>query len=46
MERSDLDIVVSDAGPIIYLDELDTLALLSDFQTIILPDAVWEEILR
>ena len=36
--------VVCDAGPVIHLDELNLLDLLTDFQEIILPDTVWEEI--
>lgn len=36
--------VVCDAGPIIHLDELNCLDLLTDFQEIILPDTVWKEI--
>ena len=37
---------VCDAGPIIHLDELDCIHLLSDFQEIILSNTVWEEIKR
>jgi predicted nucleic acid-binding protein len=36
--------VVCDAGPIIHLDELGYLDLLSDFQEIFLSDTVWKEI--
>jgi len=36
--------VVCDAGPIIHLDELGCLDLLSDFQEIFLSDTVWKEI--
>lgn len=36
--------VVCDAGPVIHLDELGCLHLLSDFQEIFLPDTVWKEI--
>ena len=36
--------VVCDAGPIIHLDELGCLHLLSDFQEIFLSDTVWKEI--
>jgi len=35
---------VCDAGPIIHLDELDCIHLLSDFQEIILSDTVWAKI--
>ena len=38
--------VVCDAGPIIHLDELNCLDLLSEFEEIILADTVWEEIDR
>jgi predicted nucleic acid-binding protein len=36
--------VVCDAGPLIHLDELDCLDLLSDFQTILVPEQVWQEL--
>ena len=35
---------IFDAGPIIHLDELACLDLISDFRENILPDIVWEEI--
>ena len=38
-------VVVSDAGPLIHLAELDSLALLVDF-TVWVPDAVWLEVSR
>ena len=38
--------VVCDAGPIIHLDELNCVDLLNDFQEIILPSIVYEEITR
>ena len=38
--------IVCDAGPIIHLDELNCLDLLNDFQEIILPSIVCEEITR
>ena len=38
--------VVCDAGPIIHLDELDCLDLLTDFQKIIVPATVCEEVGR
>ncbi|MBA7618628.1 hypothetical protein ES703_25958 [subsurface metagenome] len=38
--------VVCDAGPLIHLDELNCLELLSDFDKIIVPEAVWEEVFR
>lgn len=37
-------IVVCDAGPLIHLDELNSLALLADFQKVLVPDAVWLEV--
>lgn len=37
---------VCDAGPIIHLDELDCLYLLDDFNEVILPEAVCDEINR
>ena len=37
-------ITVFDAGPIIHLDELDSLDLLIDFQKIIIPGTVFNEI--
>jgi predicted nucleic acid-binding protein len=36
-------IAVCDAGPLIHLDELDSLDLLGDFQVWV-PDAVWKEV--
>ena len=39
-------VVVSDAGPIIHLSELDCLNVLSDFNEVLIPPIVWEEILR
>ena len=43
--RSDQpSIVVCDAGPIIHLDELDCLDLLADFDSILVPDLVWQEV--
>jgi predicted nucleic acid-binding protein len=39
-------VVIADAGPLIHLDELDALGVLSDFQQILVPDAVWREVER
>ncbi|WP_211206976.1 hypothetical protein [Thiothrix nivea] len=39
-------LVVCDAGPVIHLDELGCLALLSDFAAVLIPDTVWEEVLH
>jgi hypothetical protein len=38
--------VVCDAGPAIHLDELGCIDLLRDFQEVLLPNTVWEEIKR
>lgn len=38
--------VVCDAGPIIHLDELDCLDLLTDFQAVLVPNLVWQEVAR
>ena len=37
-------VVISDAGPLIHLDELGCLDLLNDFARVLLPPAVWEEV--
>lgn len=39
-------VVVSDAGPLIHLDELGCLDLLADFSQVLVPDAVWQEVDR
>ena len=39
-------VAVCDAGPIIHLDELDSLDLLSDFHLLIIPETVQKEIAR
>ena len=39
-------IVVCDAGPLIHLDELACLDLLTDFSKVLIPDGVWEEVAR
>jgi predicted nucleic acid-binding protein len=36
--------IICDAGPLIHLDELNCLDLLSDFQTVFVPDQVWTEV--
>ena len=36
--------IVCDAGPLIHLDELNCLDLLADFQAILVPAQVWEEV--
>ena len=37
--------VVCDAGPLIHLDEIGSFHLLNDFQTILLPESVYNEVL-
>ena len=37
-------LVVCDAGPMIHLDELGCLDLLADFSSVLVPDAVWNEV--
>jgi predicted nucleic acid-binding protein len=37
-------VVVCDAGPLIHLDEVGSLDLLSDFAEVFVTDAVWEEV--
>jgi len=39
-------VVVADAGPIIHLDELDCLDVLTDFEKVHVPEAVWLEVLN
>jgi len=36
--------VVCDAGPLIHLDELGCLDLLTDFGAVLVPDIVWQEV--
>jgi predicted nucleic acid-binding protein len=38
--------VVCDAGPLIHLDQLGSLDLLSDFEPLLVPEEVWTEVLR
>ncbi|MBI5761461.1 MAG: DNA-binding protein [Planctomycetales bacterium] len=38
--------VVCDAGPLIHLDELRCLDLLAEFETVLVPSAVWIEVAR
>lgn len=46
MEKTDhaRHLVVCDAGPLIHLDELGCLDLLSDFSEVLIPEAVWDEV--
>ncbi len=39
-------VVVCDAGPLIHLDELGSLDLLGDFPEVLVPEAVWREVLK
>lgn len=39
-------LVVADAGPLIHLDELAALDVLSDYTAVWLPDAVWHEVIH
>jgi predicted nucleic acid-binding protein len=39
-------IVVCDAGPLIHLDEMACLDLLHDFAEVLVPESVWQEVLR
>ena len=39
-------IVVCDAGPIIHLDEVACIELLSDFPEVLVPVAVWDEVAK
>lgn len=39
-------LVVADAGPLIHLHELGALDLLSDYTSILVPPAVWDEVER
>lgn len=38
--------VILDAGPLIHLDELDCLDLLSTYTAMLIPSAVWVEVLK
>jgi predicted nucleic acid-binding protein len=46
MTESALALVVCDAGPVIHLDELGCLDLLSSFAKVLIPTAVWLEVQR
>lgn len=43
MRKSNID-VICDSGPLIHLDELDCLALLNDFKSVLIPVQVWKEV--
>ena len=44
MNEAAATLVVCDAGPLIHLDQLDCLDLLTDFARVVVPDAVWLEV--
>jgi len=44
MAKNETPAVVCDAGPIIHLDELNSLSLLADFHEVLVPNAVWLEV--
>ncbi len=44
IDYTTIQVVILDAGPVIHLEEIDSLHLLLDFKKRILPNAVWCEI--
>ena len=46
MTNQPTPLVVCDAGPLIHLDEVGCLDLLADFSEVLVPDAVWVEVLK
>jgi len=40
------EIIVCNAGPLIHLDQVSCIDLLSDFSTLLVPDVVWSEVLK
>ncbi len=44
IEQVAIQKVILDAGPIIHLDELNSLHLLTDFKELLVPEAVWKEV--
>lgn len=44
IEQPPTGVIIADAGPLIHLDELNSLDLLTDFKQIMVPDAVWREV--
>lgn len=46
MAKTKVALVVADAGPLIHLDELGALDVLSDYAAIWVPEAVWQEVER
>jgi predicted nucleic acid-binding protein len=45
-ETEDWPVAICDAGPLIHLDEIACLDLLSDFQEVLIPEQVREEVAR
>jgi len=41
-----MPLVVCDAGPLIHLDEMGCVDLLADFSEVLVPEAVWVEVLK
>jgi predicted nucleic acid-binding protein len=39
-------LVICDAGPLIHLDEVGALDLLADFAEVLVPESVWQEVIR
>lgn len=37
-------VIICDAGPLIHLDELNCIELLTDFDTVLVPTQVWQEV--
>lgn len=44
MAKTSPELVVADAGPMIHLDELSALDVLSDYTAVLVPNAVWIEV--
>ena len=44
MVKTESDAIVVDAGPLIHLDELQSLDLLEDLSPLVVPEAVWCEV--
>ncbi len=42
--KRQFQIIVCDAGPLIHLDEIGCLDLLSNFSCVLIPEAVWQEV--
>ena len=45
-ENSPVSVVVLDAGPLIHLDELERISLLSEYGEILIPSDVWAEVVQ